>query len=77
MSFVFQFYAPMLILTAEQNDELPSFLKRLSIAERRRRAGKALDLINLTSRGEHTRDDRGIVLVQRTIPQVPSSGDVR
>jgi len=36
--------------------------QRLSIAERRRRTGEALDLINLTSHGEHTRDVRGIVL---------------
>lgn len=53
VGLVFQFYNLMPVLTAQKNVELPLLLTSMSRAERRRRAGIALDIVGLSHRTGH------------------------
>jgi putative ABC transport system ATP-binding protein len=53
VGLIFQFYNLMPVLTAQKNVELPLLLTRLSRAERRKRAGIALDIVGLSHRTGH------------------------
>ena len=53
IGFVFQFYNLLPVLSAQRNVELPLLLKKMSGAERRRRAAIALELVGLKDRGSH------------------------
>jgi putative ABC transport system ATP-binding protein len=53
IGFVFQFYNLMPMLSAQRNVELPLLLTKLSGAERRKRAGIALQLVGLADRASH------------------------
>jgi putative ABC transport system ATP-binding protein len=53
VGFVFQFYNLMPMLSAQRNVELPLLLTKLSSAERRKRAGIALELVGLGDRASH------------------------
>jgi putative ABC transport system ATP-binding protein len=53
ISFIYQFYNLLPVLTAFQNVELPLRLHRLDRAERRRRVQTALDLVGLADRMNH------------------------
>jgi putative ABC transport system ATP-binding protein len=53
IGFVFQFYNLMPMLSAQRNVELPLLLTKLSSAERRKRAGIALQLVGLADRATH------------------------
>jgi putative ABC transport system ATP-binding protein len=53
IGFVFQFYNLMPMLSAQRNVELPLLLTKLSSAERRKRAGIALQLVGLADRASH------------------------
>ena len=53
VGFVFQFYNLMPMLSAQKNVELPLLLTKLSSAERKKRAGIALQLVGLGDRVSH------------------------
>ena len=53
VGFVFQFYNLMPMLSAQRNVELPLLLTRLSVAQRRKNAAVALQLVGLQQRGSH------------------------
>jgi putative ABC transport system ATP-binding protein len=53
VGLVFQFYNLMPVLTAQKNVELPLLLTSMSRAERRKRAGIALDIVGLSHRNGH------------------------
>jgi putative ABC transport system ATP-binding protein len=53
VGLVFQFYNLMPVLNALKNVELPLLLTHLSRAERRKRAGIALDIVGLSHRTGH------------------------
>jgi len=53
VGFVFQFYNLMPMLSAQKNVELPLLLTKLSAAERKKRAGIALQLVGLGDRASH------------------------
>ena len=53
VGLVFQFYNLMPMLSAQKNVELPLLLTHLSRAERRKRAGIALEIVGLSHRTGH------------------------
>ena len=53
ISFIFQSFGLMPLLSAQENVELPLHLSGLGWRERRRRAQEALDLVGLRSRARH------------------------
>ena len=53
VSYIFQFYNLLDVLTAVQNVELPLLLTSLSSKERRQRALTALDIVGLKDRSDH------------------------
>jgi putative ABC transport system ATP-binding protein len=53
VGFVFQFYNLLPMLSAQKNVELPLLLTKLSTAERKKRAGIALQLVGLGDRASH------------------------
>jgi len=53
VGFVFQFYNLMPALTAQKNVELPLLMTDLGAAQRKRRAGIALQLVGLSERANH------------------------
>ena len=53
VGFVFQFYNLVPVLTAQKNVELPLLLKKMSAAERAKRAQIALTLVGLADRAGH------------------------
>jgi len=53
IGFVFQLYNLLPVLTAARNVELPLLLTKLSAAERKKRAGIALQLVGLGDRATH------------------------
>lgn len=53
IGFVFQFYNLLPVLSAQRNVELPLLLKKMSGAERTRRASVALELVGLKDRAGH------------------------
>ncbi len=57
MGFVFQFYNLMPVLTSVENVELPLLLAHRPVAEARRRAQEALELLGLGARADHVPDE--------------------
>ncbi len=57
MGFVFQFYNLMPVLSAVENVELPLLVSRRPVAEARRKALAALDLVGLAERADHVPDE--------------------
>lgn len=57
MGFVFQFYNLIPVLSAVENVELPLLVARVSVAEARRKALGALDLVSLRERAGHVPDE--------------------
>jgi ABC-type lipoprotein export system ATPase subunit len=53
MGFVFQYYNLMPVLTAVENVELPLLVARVPMAEARRRAFEALELVGIPQRARH------------------------
>jgi putative ABC transport system ATP-binding protein len=53
VGFIFQFYNLIPVLTAYENIELPLLLSALSKKERRQHVEMALEMVNLTDRGDH------------------------
>jgi putative ABC transport system ATP-binding protein len=53
VGFIFQFYNLIPVLTAFENVELPLLLTNLSKKERRRHVQAAINLVNLSDRGDH------------------------
>lgn len=54
VGFIFQFYNLMPVLTAFENVELPLLLTRLTRAQRREHVLRALELVGLQARMDHT-----------------------
>ena len=57
MGFIFQFYNLMPVLTSVENVELPLLLAHCPVAEARRRALEALELLGLGGRADHLPDE--------------------
>jgi putative ABC transport system ATP-binding protein len=57
MGFIFQFYNLMPVLTSIENVELPLLLAHRPVAEARRRAQQALELMGLGARADHIPDE--------------------
>src|SRR3954468_151219 len=53
VGYIFQFYNLMPMLSAQRTVELPLLLTKLSAADRRKRAGIALQLVGLADRATH------------------------
>ena len=77
MGFVFQFYNLMPVLTAVENVELPLLVARVDVAEARKRALAALDLVGLAERASHVPDalsggERQRVTIARSLVNDPA-----
>jgi len=57
MGFVFQFYNLMPVLSAVENVELPLLVSRVPARRARAQAMDALDMVGLTARADHVREE--------------------